>query len=193
MNTAVTPDNTAGFGADVIIAALGAVPAIPPIPGIDSGNVFSAETVYEHPELAGDRVVILGAGLVGLELSIYLSMLGKKVSVIEMLEELNDGGNYQHMKGVRVQLDKYGIDVSLSTRATEITKDGVLCRKGSDTSLFLADTVVYAVGQKALYQEARALYQCAPEFYLLGDCVAPSNIKNATKTAYAAARNIGRI
>ena len=193
LNTTVTPENAGRYGADVIIAAIGAVPIKPPIKGIDSEIVFSAEDIYVKPDLAGRSVIILGAGLVGMELAIYLSMLGKRVTIVEMLDAVNDGGNFQHMKGIKVQLSKYDIGISLSTKAIEITGNGVLCLKAGEEVLFPADTVVYAIGQRALQDEAAALYTCAPEFYQLGDCNAPSNIKNATKTAYVIARNIGRI
>ena len=52
------------------------------------------------------------------------------------------------------------------------------------------DTVVYAVGQRPQRQAATALYACAPEFYLLGDCVAPANIMSATSAADTIARAI---
>jgi len=193
LNTEITADNAAQYGADVIISAMGAVPVKPPIPGIDRENVFSAEEVYTKPELAGENVLILGAGLVGVELAIYLSMLGRKVTIVEMMDAINDGGNFQHMKGVKVQLAKYKVDVRLSTKAAEITENGVVC-VGKDGEYTLpADTVVYAVGQRALQDESMALYNCANEFYQLGDCLVPSNIKNAVTTAYVTARNIGRI
>jgi 2,4-dienoyl-CoA reductase-like NADH-dependent reductase (Old Yellow Enzyme family)/thioredoxin reductase len=193
LNTTVTPENAGSYGADVIVAAIGAVPVKPPIKGIDGRNVCPAEAVYLNPELAGGNVIILGAGLVGMELAIYLSMLGKKVAIIEMLDAKNDGDNFQHMKGVNIQLQKYGIDISLSTKAVEITGTGILCLKAGEKVMFPADTVIYATGQRALQEEAAALYNCAPEFYLLGDCTAAGTIKNATKTAYVTARNIGRI
>ena len=193
LNTEVTPENAASFGADAVIAALGAVPVKPPIPGIDGANVISAENAYTEPDRVGKNAVILGAGLVGVELAVYLAMLGRNVKIVEMMDAINDGGNFQHMKGVKVQLDKYKIEISLSTRAAEITADGVKCVKDGAEVFFPADTVIYAVGQRALQDEAMALYSAAPEFYQLGDCTAPSNIKNAVATAYVTARNIGRI
>lgn len=50
----------------------------------------------------------------------------------------------------------------------------------------------YAAGLKPLGEETTALACCAPEFYMLGDCVTPQNITAATSTAYMTARNIGR-
>ncbi|MDR0838950.1 MAG: hypothetical protein LBN99_04835, partial [Oscillospiraceae bacterium] len=58
---------------------------------------------------------------------------------------------------------------------------------------FEADTVIYAVGQAPLWHEADELKFCAPEFHQLGDCLTPKNIRAATKAAFFAASNIGRI
>ena len=69
-NTEVTPELAEALQPDVIIAAPGARPVKPPIPGIDGKNVFSAEYIYTHAQECGEKAVILGAGLVGIELGI---------------------------------------------------------------------------------------------------------------------------
>ncbi|MBR6206607.1 MAG: hypothetical protein IKQ73_05530 [Oscillospiraceae bacterium] len=58
---------------------------------------------------------------------------------------------------------------------------------------FPADTVIYAVGQRPRTEEATALKRCAPEFYIVGDCVAARNVLMATREAFNAARDIGRL
>lgn len=193
LNTQVTPELAKAAAPDVIISAMGAAPIVPNIKGIDGANVMSAEHAYINPEKVGGRAVILGAGLVGMELAIYLSMLGKNVTIIEMLDKVNDGGNYQHMKALNVEFDKYGVDVKLSTKAVEIDGGGVLCEAPNGAERFDADTVIYAVGQKALAEATYSLADCAPEFYPIGDCIEPKNIMNATSMAYIAARSIGRV
>ena len=71
-------------------------------------------------------------------------------------------------------------------------KKGWLCRTEDGERLFEGDTVVYAVGQRPLQEEALALGACAPEFYLVGDCDTPGNIAAATGRAYQIAMDIGR-
>ena len=85
-----------------------------------------------------------------------------------------------------MEIKKYKIGVNLSTRAEEITPEGVI----GNGKLFPADTVIYAVGQRPQRPAATALAPCAPEFYLLGDCIAPANIMSATSAADAIARAI---
>ena len=186
LGTEVTPRLAESLKPDVIIAAAGARPLKPDIPGIDGNNVLSAEYAYVHPGECGGSVAILGAGLVGIELGIYLAMQGRKVELIEMLDHVSDGGNDLHMKALNVEIRRYGIGLNLSCPADRITGEGVW----AGDRFFPADTVIYAVGQVPQRQAAAALYGCAPEFYMLGDCVVPSNIMNAVSSADAIARAI---
>ncbi|MCR5845131.1 MAG: FAD-dependent oxidoreductase [bacterium] len=193
LNAPVTPGLAKELQPDVIIAALGARPVKPPIPGIDGSNVFGAEHIYTRPEEAGQRVVILGGGLVGIELGLFLADLGRKITLVEMLPDFNDGGNMVHMNSLRLQIPAKDLDVHLSTRAKEIRLDGVLAECSGEDVFFPADTVVYAVGQRPLSEEALALNDCAPEFYAVGDCLGARNILAATSAAYQAALDAGRL
>lgn len=193
LNTEVTAEYAESIGADVIIAATGARPLKPNIPGIDGANVMGAEFAYLNPEQVGDNVCILGAGLVGLELGIYLSLSGHRVTVLEMADKINDGGNFLHASGLRVELKKRAVAVALNTKAKEIKCNGVIGETDEGEKFFPADTVIYAVGQHPESEAALALRFCAPEFHQIGDCLVPKNITNATGSAFAIARDIGRI
>jgi pyruvate/2-oxoglutarate dehydrogenase complex dihydrolipoamide dehydrogenase (E3) component len=193
LNTAVTPELAENLNPDVIIAALGARPVRPNIKGIEGGNVFSAEEIYYHPEKAGKKIAILGGGLVGAELGIHLANMGKDITIIEMLPALNDGGNMLQGVAIGLEIRKLGISVRLGTKALEISGSGVAVEGPEGQTLVAADTVIYAVGQKPLREDADALRFCAPEFYQIGDCLTPKNITEATKAAYQIARDIGRI
>ena len=194
MNTTVTKEYADEIRPDVIIAALGARPIKPPIQGIDGKNVIGAEEAYINPEKVGKSCVVLGGGLVGIEMALYMAMLGRKVTVVEMLDSINDGGNILHTLGLKVEIARYGIDMNFKTTAKEITEKGVKCVKEDGSEVFFdAETVIYAVGQRPLQDEALDLRFCAPEFYMIGDCVSPKNIPNATSQAYDISINIGRV
>ena len=192
LNTKVTSEYVDEIKPDVVIAAMGAKALKPRIPGIDKALVMSAEEAYKDASKVADKSVILGAGLVGLELAIYLSLLGKEVIVVEMLDKMNDGGNILHGKGIKVEIDKHSIPVHFKTKVEEITDDGIICSTEDGTKSFEANNVIYAVGQVARLEEAIAMQFSAPEFFMIGDCISPANIPNATEKAFAIARNIGR-
>jgi 2,4-dienoyl-CoA reductase-like NADH-dependent reductase (Old Yellow Enzyme family)/thioredoxin reductase len=126
MGTVLTPEFAKAANADVIIAALGARPLIPDIPGINGHNVLGAEEAYYFPEKTGQNVVIIGGGLVGIEVGIYLAGLGRKVAIIEMMESLNDGGNLCHALALNNEIKRFGIRVSTAIRVIEINQKGLI-------------------------------------------------------------------
>lgn len=192
LNTAVTPELANDIAPDAIIAAFGARPAVPPLKGMDKQNVMSAEELYSNPEKAGRRIVILGGGLAGSELAIYLGDMGHEVTILEMFPRLNDSGNILQGQSIGIQLSRIGVKVCLGTKAVEITEKGVIGENADGRTLYEADTIVCAAGMKPLREEAESLSFCAPEFYMIGDCVMPKNIAEATRSAYYTALNLGR-
>ena len=211
LNTEVTTDFARSLRPDVIIAAFGAKPVVPGIPGIE--NALMAEDVYMDPSSAGDRVVIIGGGLVGLELGVFLAGLGRTVEIVEMMPTtlasagdvetsemisnpalLEAGANVVQGVALSMELKKLpNLTVTVSARALEISDNGLTVEDKTGRRFIEADTVICAVGQRPLSGEAAALFDCAPEFYQIGDCVAPKNILTATQTAYQIARDIGRV
>lgn len=188
LNTAVTSEYAQMMQPDVIVAAMGSIPQKPGIPGIELENVKTAEAVFSTPELTGRKVIILGGGLTGAELGIYLRSIGRQIEIVEMCDESHATLGETH-KG---KLQKDEIPIRFSTRAIEITAEGVLCDTPEGEQFFRGDTVVLALGQKPLWDEATALSSCAPIFYQIGDCRSPRNICAATGEAWTVARNIGR-
>ncbi|MDR0817364.1 MAG: FAD-dependent oxidoreductase [Clostridiales Family XIII bacterium] len=177
LSTQATQALIGAFHPDVIIAALGARPIKPSITGIDGANVLSAEDIYLYPDLAGAKVSILGGGLVGVELAIYLTEQGHEVTIFEMQNRLNYGGNVAHGQALDHQIADLGIKLELGTAV-------------SDISSLKTDTVIYAVGQKPLREEADQFRLLAPEFHQIGDCLTPENIIKATEAAFTVAMDI---
>jgi len=132
LNTEVTPALAEQLAPDVIIAALGSKPIKPPIKGIDGANAFGAEEIYQYPEKAGKKVVILGGGLVGAELAIYLTGLGRQVEIVEMASALNDGGNILHGLAIRLELARKGVKLNLTVKAVEINDKGLVGQRVSE-------------------------------------------------------------
>ena len=191
LNTAVTPVYARQLRPDVIIAALGARPVKPNIKGIELPIVAGAEDIYFHPDKAGKKLVILGGGLVGVELGLHMAMLGREVSIVEMLPVLSVDQFSMHTMALLDQIEKLGLGIHTSTCVDEITPQGVRVTGPGGTFDLPADTVIYAVGQRPLRDEAVALRDCAGEFFQIGDCVTPKNIFAATQAAWTVARDLG--
>jgi len=164
---------------DVIILAAGGIPAVPPIPGVAGENVVFAEQVLSGAAV-GQRVVIIGGGLVGCETAEFLSKHGKKITVIEMLDEPAAGVGSSFKPGLISRLAADGVTMMTGVECKKIFAEGVVitARDGKEQTL-AADTVVLAAGAKPdrrLLQEIKGL---APEIYPIGDCVEPRRILEA--------------
>ena len=183
------PEYSKALNVDVIVAALGSRPIKPAIEGIDGPNVMSAEVAYASPDKAGDNIVVIGGGLAGVEYSIYMTKLGRKVTVVELQDKLTTDESL-HTVAMMTQVKELNIDIRLSRSDEGHDKPVSSARR---RRVFAADTVVYATGQAPLADEAIDLYDCAPEFYPVGDCIRPKNVMHATHTAFVAAYDIGVI
>ncbi len=211
LDTEVTPAVAEEISPDVIIAAMGSVPVKPKIPGIEGENVYGANEIYYDFDKAGKNTLILGGGLVGLELGVALAMEDRNVTVVEMLpatiaseksgdtsERMGEAGmaaGEPLVQGVALcELIKTmpNMRILTSAKALEISETGVRAEIKGKEDFIPCDTVIYAVGQRPREGEALALYDCAPEFYQIGDCSVPKNIMEATQQAYFIARDIGR-
>ncbi len=154
--------------------------------------MFTAGEIYADHEMAKGKVRIIGAGLSGAELAVYLDLLGKKTEIVEMGPGIH-GSPYGQGPVVRLKLKALNIPVHFNMKALKITQDGVFCQ-GPEGALFLeADTVVNATGLSPLTEEMMKLSRVSPRFYAVGDCAGgPGGIKAAVENAYTIARRIGK-
>jgi 2,4-dienoyl-CoA reductase-like NADH-dependent reductase (Old Yellow Enzyme family) len=96
LNTEVTAEYVDKEAPDVLVVAVGAEPIIPPIEGINSPKVVVANDMGEDEEKIGQKVIVLGGGLVGCEAAVYLAQLGKDVTIVEMLKDVAIDANVRH-------------------------------------------------------------------------------------------------
>ena len=193
LNTVVTKEYAQELSPDAIIYAGGSEQSIPGIPGIAGDSVIWVTDAYAKPESLGKRVVILGGGLAGCELAIYLGVMGREVTVIEMQSQLGFGDNILHGQAVGIELNNVKAKLALNTQVAEITDKGVWGETGGDRIFFEADSVVLALGFTPKYRQADELRFCAPEFHQIGDSLAVNSIYEATRTAHHIALDIGQV
>ena len=193
LNTRATPAMIAALGFDRVIAALGSVPAKPPIPGIDGPNVISGLSAMLDCRQAGDRVVVIGGGEVGVEAGIHLAKTGRQVTVLEMRDKLAADSTIMHFRSM---FKAYWEGVPTfrglcSVTVTGVTPEGVRYLDAAGAEQFLpADTVVVSTGMTPLREQALDFYGSAGRFYLIGDCKKPGTVQSAMRDAFAAASQI---
>lgn len=189
-NTFVTFEYADSLKPDVVVCAVGADYMVPPIPGIDSMKMRFLPDLEKEDPAFGERVVILGGGLVGCETAIHLNRQGVEVTVLELHAEIATDAPLVHRLGILQELGK-GVRVMTSTTAARITDEGVVAA-GADgtTALLPCDTVFCAAGLRARVQFRESLRFVAPRFITVGSCVQPSTVFQAVSQAYYSALDI---
>lgn len=176
---------------EALIVAIGAQPIVPRIPGIQLPNVIYAVNTYWEPEKVGQRVAMIGGGLVGCETALHLAALGKSVTVVEMMSRLAADASESHRIALLAMM-KTHVPSRTETKCLEIVSNGIrVLNKDGVEELIEADTVVYAVGMKAHSDQALALCKAAPrQYFMVGDCLSPRKVKQAVHEGYHAAMDI---
>ena len=180
---------------DKLALATGAVPSVPRIPGVHLENVFTLHGI-EHAEgikaqLAEGRakdVIIVGGGLIGVEMTESLVSAGCRVTLVEMLPQLLPTIlDWEMAELVRAHFESKGVRVMLKTRVTGCEGDGKVRRVLTTAGSFPADMVILGVGVRPnvkLAVEAglqlgetgaikvdKHMRTSDPDVYAAGDCV----------------------
>ncbi len=175
---------------DVIIAAGGGRPIVPPIPGIDGDNVVLGIGMHDHMDQIGENVVIIGGGLVGCEEGLYLAQLGKKVTVVEMKAELCRDAAYIHREALLLEMATESVATMVDTQCVQIDATGIVVKKDGVETKLVADTVINATGVLALDKEMEQFRSCAYDFYTIGDCKQARKVYDAVHEAFNIATGI---
>lgn len=190
LNTCATKETVEAENPDAVIVAVGSEPLIPPIEGIDSDQVVVVNQYYLEKEKVGDEVVVLGGGLAGCEAAIHLAQEGKRVSLVEMRDELAPDCNIRQRPILLGKIDEL-VTAYTGLRGIKVTKEGVLCQnKAGENVLIKGSSVICALGQRPRRNEADALLDTAPYVVQIGDCVKASTITTAIYQGYHAALDI---
>ncbi len=175
---------------DAVIIAAGSRPLILPIPGIDGENVTVVNDYYLKKENVKDEVVVLGGGLAGCEAAIHLAKEGKKVTIVEMRDELAPDANVRHRPLLLKEIQALA-EVRTGLKGLEVTKEGVICEdKDKNQHMVKGGSVICALGQRARTDVVEALRDTAPYVAVIGDCAKVSTITNAVYQGYHAALDI---
>jgi pyruvate/2-oxoglutarate dehydrogenase complex dihydrolipoamide dehydrogenase (E3) component len=196
LNTEATKELLDKEKYDALIIAVGSRPIIPRLPGIDKPHVHWAADADMGKVEVGKKVVIVGAGAVGVECAIQHGREGHKVEVVEMLPNMMGlrASASGAMSELLDALKELNIPVHLSTRLEEVTDKAVVCRdlKTNEKVEFTADTVLLALGMSPKFDVADALRRSAPEteVFVVGDAIEAKMIAQAVKSGFKAAAYI---
>ena len=141
-------------GAKMIICS-GSSAVVPPIPGVREnigGFVVTNREVLELPEVPKNFVVI-GGGVIGLEMVAYYATAGAKVTVVEMLDHIAGPTDREISAMLQKELEKKGVTFLLSHKCLAVEEGKVIAEAPDGKKVEIpADKVLLSIGRRANIQ-----------------------------------------
>jgi 2,4-dienoyl-CoA reductase (NADPH2) len=174
---------------DFVIVATGSRPIIPNIPGLD--NPITPEDVLTDSRKAGSRVLIVGGGMVGMEVAEFLAQKGSKCVVIEILEEVAQDMVPLSRNLMVKRLSVLPVEIHTLTKLSRLENHhAIVEHDGSENDLGAFDSVVVAVGNQTFDPFSRSLRHKGIAVGVAGDAAQPSNIHSAVISGHAVALTV---
>tara|TARA_R110002012_G_scaffold165912_1_gene328130 strand:- start:12371 stop:13777 length:1407 start_codon:yes stop_codon:yes gene_type:complete len=143
------------YTAKNILIATGS--SVTPLPGVEIDNdkhvVVDSTGALELPKVPG-HLVVIGGGVIGLELGSVWLRLGAKVTVVEYLDQILPGMDGDIRKDANRLFKKQGFDIRTGTKVTGCSVKGKKATltmepaKGGDSETLEADVVLVAIGRR---------------------------------------------
>ena len=197
---AVEANGTTYIATRLAIAS-GSETVVPPVPGLKdglaAGFVVTNREVLDMKELPKDLVVI-GGGVIGLEMAYYFASVGVKVTVIEMMPKIAGATDPEICKVLQDGFVKKGMVIKLSSKVLEVKTNSVIFEENGEKHEITCDKVLLSAGRRpatagigletlnlqmdrAAIVTDRHMCTTAQNVYAVGDCNGKSMLAH---TAY---------
>jgi len=187
-----TADTIKGGNFNFVIVATGGIPVRLDVPGIDKPIVTGVLDVLNGKAGIGRRVIVVGGGLVGSEVGLFLAEQGKEVIFVEMLDEFMNGVTKAERTVYEERLAKQHAAIHTGKRLESVLDNGaIIVDRYGNRDEIQADSVVLAAGftpQTTLLEQLAG--ETSLEVYAIGDCKSPRRIFDAIHEGHIAARQI---
>lgn len=191
LNTRVTKEMVLESGCDAVIVATGSRPKMFSLG--DDEKVYCAEQVLMNQKDPGDRVVVVGGGLVGCEMALDLAQKGKKVTILEALPKImavNGPICSANKEMLEELLPFHGVDIICNAKVTGFQNGAVSYETDGKAEKLDADSVILSVGYRSADELYHELEFDVADLYLLGDAGKVSNIMYAIWDAFEVANHM---
>jgi 2-enoate reductase len=195
-NKTATLENIKAFGADCVIVSTGAEMEQPPFESGPTEKILTSVDVLNGKEPQGDRILIMGAGVIGCETAVYLADRGKKITLCarEDSDDLDMANYYDHNNRfmlLNMVNDHPDITVLRGVIPIKLESDHVLATREQDESEITLpmDSLVFSgrfFSKNSLPESLAELDNVTS----IGDCVEPGRIMEAVWGAFNTVREI---
>ena len=191
LNTRVTKEMVLESDCDAVIVATGSRPKMFSLG--DDEKVYCAEQVLMNQKDPGDRVVVVGGGLVGCEMALDLAQKGKKVTILEALPKImavNGPICSANKEMLEELLPFHGVNIICNAKVTGFKNGAVSYETAGKAEKLDTDSVILSVGYRSADELYHELEFDVADLYLLGDAGKVSNIMYAIWDAFEVANHI---
>lgn len=135
-----------------LLICTGASALLPGIPGLEeayhAGYVLTNSEIFDLPKIP-ESLVIIGGGVIGIEMATYFNAAGAKVTIVEALDHIVGDNDDEICRLLLGDLKKAGIEVKLSTTVERIEGKQLSCvGKDGQRELIACEQILCAVGRK---------------------------------------------
>ena len=172
---------------DTVILATGGVPLRINLPGIDGENVIDAVDVLSGDKVPGNRVLVIGGGMTGVETADFMAEHNKAVTIVEMRGDIALDEASAPRFFLIPRLKEHGVDWYVNAAVREILPDGVSYEQHGEIHTLLGyDTIVLALGVRANNPLEETVKSLGKPVYVIGDANQPGPANKATEAALEA-------
>ena len=134
-----------------LLLCMGSEAIVPPIPGLregcERGTVLTSREALSLSEVP-NRLVVIGGGVIGLEMADYFSTVGAEVTVLEMLNHIGGDMDFDMNKALQAVMQKRGVTFHLGYQASEIAGGAVTCQSEKENLRIECDSVLVSIGRR---------------------------------------------
>lgn len=182
-----TPEMLLSGKYDTVVLATGAVPAVPPIEGLQ--EYYWTEFLMEEHLPENKSVVIIGGGLIGIEVASKLVDRQNRVVIVEMLEEVARGMEMIEKTLTLKKLTEKGVEIYTGTKVVRVDQDKVFLEGAVHKTLGNIDHVVLSTGMKSYHPLYHEIHEKIPTF-VIGDAHVVGKADSAIRDGYNIALTI---
>ncbi|MBR6572105.1 MAG: dihydrolipoyl dehydrogenase [Clostridia bacterium] len=146
----VEADGTIYEGKKLVIAT-GSETVVPPVTGLKeglaSGFVVTNREVLDEKTLP-EKLVVIGGGVIGLEMAYYFASVGVSVTVIEMMPKIAGATDPEICKVLTDAFVKRGMEFKLSCKVLEIKENSIIYEENGEKKELACDKVLLSAGRK---------------------------------------------
>lgn len=147
----VVADGKEYVGKKLLIAS-GSVAAVPPIPGLKeavaAGTALTNREILDLKEVP-KKLIVLGGGVIGLEMASYFNSVGSEVTVVEMMDRIGGPTDKELSECLKGIYEKKGVKFLLQTKAVAVKGGTLTIENAAGKSEITADKILVAVGRRA--------------------------------------------